>query len=103
MREVGIHFKNEIVPPVDCPFEPMNVSSPQALFALAFFQKNSVVKFSLQTTNDISRSIRRTVINYEHVKILLQVINSLKNGFNIFLLVVGRYYYKFFQSQVRIF
>ena len=54
--------------------------------------------FWLKTLNDLCSAIRRTIINDQHMKILLQAKNSSKNIRNILLFIVSRYNDKFLQK-----
>ena len=91
MGEVRIHFKNILIALLNGPFKPMNIGRPQTQLTFSFFQKKCTRIFFLKPTNNIRSPVRRTVINDEYVKTLIQGKNSLQDGGNIFLLIVGWY------------
>jgi hypothetical protein len=67
----------------------MYVSGTQTQLTATLFQKKCPLKRGC-SSRTIGRTIRRTVINHQHMKILLQVVNGLQDLFNIFPFVVGR-------------
>jgi hypothetical protein len=56
-----------------------------------------MIKSRLQSANDICCAVRRAVVNYQYMKVLPKIIDSLQYSFNVFLLVVRRYNYQLFQ------
>src|SRR5215217_7728215 len=99
MREIGIHFKNEVVTPIHRPLETIYVSSAKSQFSFAFFQKNRVIKFWLKASNDVGGAIRRAIINHKYMKSLFHIIHRLKYSFDIFFFVVRRNYDQLFQCS----
>ena len=91
MGEIGIHFKDKSISFVNGPLEAIDIRGSQPLFALPDFQEKFIWIFMLQITNDVSRSIRRTIIYDENMVILFKRKYGLQNGCYIFLFVVGWY------------
>jgi hypothetical protein len=103
MGKVGVHLENIIVAALHGPFESVDIGSAEPLLTLALNKENCIVKTGLQLFDDFSRAIRRTIINYQHMKVLVQVIDRLEDDPDVFLFVKCWYYNKFLHERLRIF
>ena len=88
MRKIGVHFKNIAVPFVDGPFEAVDVSGSESQLPPSLFQENGLAEPGLQLPYDLRRSIGRSVVDHQNMKILLQVMHRLQDLFNILPFVI---------------
>jgi hypothetical protein len=78
----------------------MNIRCAQTQFAAALYQENRIGEPRLQGTHHICGTIRRAIVDHQHMKVLLQAVNGLQDWFQCFPFVIGWYYYKFLHKQL---
>ncbi len=95
MREVRVHLECVVIPVLQRPFETGDVSGPKSLFATSLDEKQPLGEFFLQSFDNYCSTVRRTVVDDQDVITALERENLAYDIVNVFLLVVGRYYYYF--------
>jgi hypothetical protein len=55
----------------------MNVSGTQPLLSPSLLQKNTIVETGLKATDNVGSTIRRAIVDDQHMKVLLKIIDSL--------------------------
>jgi hypothetical protein len=100
MGEVGIHFKDEFVVPLQGPFEAANVGSPQSLFL--FPVKNmDVVVFGCHGIENLPRPIGRVVVYKQDIDLARCSSGGVGNWANVVTFVIRRNNdQRFFHAQM---
>ncbi len=96
MAEIRVHLEDVLIIVLQSPFESSYISGAKSEFAAPFHDVELVCKLVFhQILHDIGGTIGRAVINYQYVEIISgQGEHCTDNGFDVLLLVVGRYNYK---------
>ena len=92
MAEIGVHLKHIFIVVFERPFETRNVGRAQTEFTLAFHKEYTIFElFGHEPLDDIGRAVGTAVVDDQNVEsVFLQTRHRANDGFNIFLLVIGR-------------
>ena len=90
MTEVGIHFEDVVVAMLERPLEPCDIGCAEAQFAATFQDMQTTGKFASHQILDYrSRTIGRTVVDYQNVETMFKVHHGADDVFDVLALVVG--------------